>query len=189
MPVDSNEVANAAILLMGGNQPRVSGQNPTWDDSTNGTALRDLYTQCVASVMRQFEYDFARNVQTLDVTGNAAPLGFSFEYLYPASAIEVWQILEPTIADPNNPLPTTWVVGNTLVESVQRKVIWTNIEDALVVCDNNPTESTWDALFCEAVERKLASELATATAGRPDTAELMLKSGAAFQQVAEQRDS
>lgn len=188
MAVDSNAIANQAILYMGGNQPFVQGQAPTFDNSTAGKALQKLYAPCVATVQRQWGWDASRNTAALVPTGNTPPLpGYSEEYAYPPNGIEVWQLVPPEPADPNNPLPINWSVGNNLVDKVQTKVIWTNLENALATYNNNPSEATWDPLFREAVVRLLASELAMAIAGKPDAAEAFLQSGAAFEQAGEAR--
>lgn len=188
MSADSNAVANQALQYIGDNMPAVTGQSPTWDNSPAGVALQRFYAPVVATVARQFGWDLARNIQALTLSGNAAPAGWLFEYLYPANAIEIWQLLPtPPFTDPNNPLPITWSVGNTLVSSTQTKVIWTNLASARVTYNNNPSESVWDALFREAVVRMLASVLAMAIAGKPDSAQAYLESGAAFESIGEGR--
>ena len=65
----------------------------------------------------------------------------------------------------------------------------TNVAGAQAVFTNQPPESTWDALFVEAVVRLLASELAMATAGKPDTAKDTLQQAAQFEKLGEGRDS
>lgn len=184
---DSNTVANQALQLMGGNQPAVGGFAPTFDQSTNGIALQRLYVPCVATVARQFAWDFARSTVALALSGNVAPFPWSVEYLYPAGVVEIWQIAPATLADPNNPLPVSWDVANALVSGLQKKVIQTNFAGALAILNNMPSENTWDALFQEAVVRLLASELSTATGGRPDSAQAFLQSGAAFETLGESR--
>lgn len=187
MAVTSNDVANQALQLVGDDTPPVTGQAPTFDNSTAGKALQRLYAPCVQTVAKQFGWDFARNTVTLVLSGNAAPLGWTYEYLYPSMAVEVLQLLPATIADPNDPLPINWSIGNSLVSSAQTKVIWANTQNALATINNAPTEATWDALFREAVARLLASELADAVAGKPDTSERYLQSGAAFESIGEER--
>jgi hypothetical protein len=187
MAVTSNDVANEAILIIGGNQPFVTGQNPTWDNSTVGKALQKLYTPAVQTVGRQFGWDFARNLFTLVLSGNPANLLWPFEYLYPGNGVQVWQLIPGVITDANDPLPTNWLVGNTLVGGVQTKVIWSNTPNAVSYYNNNPTESTWDSLFREAVVRLLASELAMAIAGKPDVAQAMLEAGGAFESLGQTR--
>jgi hypothetical protein len=79
----------------------------------------------VCAVARQFGWEFARNMVSLEMTGNAAPLGFSYACTYPGKGVEVWQLMPPQpLSDPNNSVPVDWVVGNTLVNSAQTKVIW-----------------------------------------------------------------
>lgn len=187
MPVTSTDVANQAIMLVGNNTPPVTGVAPSFDDSAAGIALSKLYVPCVQTVGRQFEWDMARNNIALTTSGNVAPIGWLYEYLYPSNGIEVWQLLPATITDANNPLPLNWSVGNTLVTGTQTKVIWSNTQNARAIYNNNPNENTWDALFREAVVRHLASELAMAILGRPDTAQSYLQSGVAFEKIGETR--
>lgn len=189
MPVDSNAVANEALMQMGGNQPLVTGNAPNFDDSTAGKALKQLYTPCVRFVGRQFGWDFARSVVALTLSGNPAPFPYSLEYLYPTNGVQVWQLIPPTLADPNNPAPVNWTVGNALVAAVQTKVIWSDLVGARAAFNNAPIESTWDDGFREAVVRLLASELSLAIAGKPDASQVLLQSAGAIEKTAEGRDS
>lgn len=186
--MDSNAVANQAIQYIGGNEPPVTGQAPNFDDSTAGIALRSLYVPCVATVVKQFEYPFARNTVTLALTGNTCPPPFSVEYVFPAAAVEIWQLIPGTVLDPNNPLPQNWSIANNVVNGTQVRVIQTDLVNAKAVINNNPSESAWDVEFREAVVRLLASELAMALAGKPDVAQAMLETGGAFANVAKSRD-
>jgi len=186
MAVTSNDVANEALIQLGDDQPFVTGQNPTWDNSTAGKALQKIYGPAVATVQRQWGWDASRNAVTLTATGNTPPLGYSFEYPYPSNGIELWQLI-PATPDPNNPLPVNWTVGNAIVSGTQTKVIWTNQATPTAIYNNNPSEATWDPLFREAVVRLLASELAMALAGRPDFSQSALESGAAFESLGETR--
>lgn len=190
MPVTSNDIVNQALMYMGGNQPLVTGNAPNFDDSPSGLAAKQFYAPVVQTVGRQFEWDMARNqvALTLSANGNNLPL-WPFEYLYPSNGIDVWQLFTAVQVDLNNPLPTNWIVGNTLVSSVQTKVIWANIANAVAIYNNSPTEAVWDSLFREAVVRLLASVMSMALAGRPDSAQAYLESGAAFETIGEGRDS
>lgn len=189
MTVTSTDIANEAILLMGGNQDPVTGVAPLFDSSTNGKALRYLYAPCVAMVSRQFAWDFARNTVSLVASGNTPPQPWTYEYVYPANTVQVWQVMPATITDANNPLPTNWTVANNVVSGSQARVIQTDVASAKAVINNNPTEDTWDSDFRAAVVRLLASELAIATAGKPETSKLSLDTGMGFLEIAKTRDS
>lgn len=185
------EIVNQSLQLIGDDIPPVTGVYPTFDNSTAGKAATKLYALCVKAVGRQFGWDFARNQVALALTGNVAPLGFTFEYAYPMFggdvALQIWQLVPAVFVDLNNPMPINWTVGNAVVNGTQAKVIWSSVPNALAVCNNNPSEATWDALFQQAVVRMLASAMAMAVAGKPDVAEAMLNSGAAFETLGESR--
>lgn len=187
MTTTSNGIANRALNLMGGNLPPVQGNAPMFDSSAAGVALQSLYAPAVQTVFKQYGFDFTRNVFTLSLTGNTAPMGFAFEYAYPPAAIEIWQIQPATLADVNNPLPQNWMIGNALVGGAQTKVIWSNLASAQAVLNNAPIEATWDVEVAEAVSRLLASELAMALFGKPDASQALLESGSAFETLAETR--
>jgi len=186
MPLTSTDIVNQAINLIGDDMPLVTGVAPNFDSSTAGKAAAQLYTLCVQAVGRQFGWDFARNQAALAVTGNTPPMGYTFEYLYPAG-VQIWQLSPAVVADRNNPVPINWTVGNALVLGVQKKVVWCNEAGVLAIFNNMPTESTWDPLFQMAVVRLLANAMAMAIAGKPDVAESMLQSGGAFESLAESR--
>lgn len=189
MPVTSTDIANEALAQMGGNQPPVTGTAPNFDNSTAGKALKYLYTPCVRFVGRQFGWDFARSLVALTLSGNVAPFPWTYEYLYPTNGVQVWQLFPATMTDTNNPAPANWVVGNTIVASVQTKVIWSNLQSAQAAFNNAPNENTWDDGFRQAVVRLLASELSLALAGKPDASQVLLSSGGAIEKIAEGRDS
>lgn len=188
MPITSNDIANQAVQLIGDNQPAVTGFAPTFDSSTAGKALAQIYGPVVQTIGRQFAWDMARHTIALTLSGNTAPLPWAFEYLYPTNGIEVWQIIPATFADPNNPLPVLWAVSNDVVAGVQQRVVLTNVASARCVYNNNPNENTWDSIFREAVVRLLASELAMAVAGKPDAAQMYLETGSAFANLGEARE-
>lgn len=182
------EIVNQAIMLIGDNQAPVTGNAPNFDDSTAGKAARYLYAPTVATVQRKWGWDASRNVVALVKTMQASPVGMgAFEYLYPPNGIQVWQIMPVAVADPYNPLPINWTVGNTLVSAVQKKVIWTDEDNARAVYNNNPGPDLWDAGFREAVVSLLANALAMAVAGKPDAADAMLKRFGAFEGIGETR--
>lgn len=187
MPTTSQEIVNQAIQMMGDNQPAVTGQYPSFDSSPAGIALNKIYGPCVQTVGRQHGWDMARHTIALTPSAQTPPVDWPYEYLYPTNGIQVWQIIPPTISDPNDPLPVNWIVANNIIGGQQQRVIHTSVQNALARYNNNPNENTWDALFREAVARLLASELLLAIAGRPESSQLMLQSGGAFETIGEGR--
>jgi hypothetical protein len=183
----STDIVNQAIQYIGDNQPPVTGVAPSFDSSPAGVAASKFYTAVVQTVGREFGWDFARNTFTLSLSGNPATDPFAFEYIYPPAAVQIWQLKSATLTDQNNPLPINWQVANTLVNNVQTKVIQTNLQNAVVVMNNNPSENVWDSGFREAVVRLLSSVMAMALAGKPDAAQSYLDSAGQFEQVAEAR--
>ena len=152
-----------------------------------GVAAAALYGPCVATVGQKFAFGFSRQYVSLTLSGNTAPMGWAYEYLYPTTAIEIRQLMPMTVADLNNPLPQNWSLGNSPVSSVATKVIWSNLANATAFVTNLPPVPTWDPLFREEVVRLLASELAIAVAGKPDTARDFLSTAGSFGQMAESR--
>lgn len=186
----STTIGQQAINLIGDNQPPLTGVAPTFDNSTAGIALQSIYTPTVQTIARQYGWDFARRQVALAASGNVAPFpfGMPYEFIYPGNGLEVWELQPAVIGDLNNPLPQTWVVGNTLVASVQTKVIWTDLSPALATYNNQPSEATWDAGFTESVVRLLASKLAAAIAGKPETEAMMLQTAGTFSGAAQSRN-
>lgn len=183
MPITSNNVVNQALQMMGDNTPSVTGNAPNFDTSPAGQAAAALYAPCVATIARQFEWDFSRSTIALVPSGNAAPYPWGSEYIYPANGIQVWQVMPISDPDPNDPIPVNFVEANALVNGTQVRVIHTNQAPAQAVYNNNPNENTWSSDFREAVVRLLASELAMALSGKPDFSQSMLESAASFQSV------
>lgn len=183
----SMAVANQAIQLIGNDQPLVSAGAPNFDSSPLGVSLQQVYAPTVATVMREFGWDLARNTQPLVLTGNPAPFPWAYEYTYPENCLQALQVMPPSTVDPNNPLPVNWSIGNDVVGGNQIKVIFANLAGAQLVYNNGPIESTWDPLFTEAVVRLLASKLAMGVAGRADTSTQLLQSSGQMTQIGFER--
>jgi hypothetical protein len=192
IPLTSTDIANQALQLIGDNETSVTGLYPNFNSSNPSTAavsLNLLYGTAVQAVLRQHSWDFARTEAPLVLSGNVPPSQWTYEYLYPSNAVEVWQLKPSTIVDKNNPIPVRWDRANVLVGGIQTSVLWTNLQNAVAVFNDNPLEALWPADFQQAVIRLLASELATALPGRPDTSQMMIESGSSFESMAETRDS
>lgn len=185
----STSIAQQALDLCGNNMPKVSGVAPTFDNSTAGLILQDLYVPTVQAILREYGWDAARRFLALTLSGNAGPFqgGYTYEYLYPPVALEIWELQPQNQSDLNDPLPYRWTVGNTLVNGVQTKVIWSSLQNAFASYNNNPSEATWDAGLQEAIIRALASKLAIALVSKPETAALMSQTAQAAAEMNKSR--
>ena len=182
----SNDIVNQALQMCGDNIPPVSGER-TFDDSTAGKALQKLYTPYVhrpspsnsAGTLR------ATTSARAERESSASRLDLRISLSFDggrgaASATRDHRRSKRSVAHQ--------LVGRQFTRfhrSDQGHLV--NQQNALAVVNNAPTEATWDPLFREAVARLLASELADALAGKPDTAERFLQSAAAFESLGEGR--
>jgi hypothetical protein len=176
-------IVNQALKIFGNDGPVVTGNYPNFDSSPAGQAAAQLYAPAVATIGRQFGWDFSRQNVALSTTGNTPPVGWGYEYVYPTSALELRQVQPSSVVDANNPLPQNWSVGNVTVSGTPAKVIWSNLVSASAVVTNNPLPTTWDPLFQEAVVRLLASQFAQALAGKLESSNSLLEQSGGFTQV------
>lgn len=190
MATTDSDIVNQAIAMAGIVSPPIGGVSGAFTPVAEKAAVAAnyLYPACVQTISRQYGYDFSRNVAALVTSGNSPPIGWTFEYLYPTNGIEVRQVIPPSVADSNNPLPVRWTVGNSSVSGSLARVIWSNTTTASVVFTNQPTPDQWDAGFREAVVRLLGSEMAMAIAGKPDIAKMIFETEQIFEQQSETRE-
>jgi hypothetical protein len=157
------------------------------DQTPEGIAAGDLYSQVVSYLLRQMDPEFARRAAELAVSGGALAYGWSYAFLYPGDCVRLRQIMPATIV-PNDPQPVRWSVQNDA--GLAATVINTNISPAVAVYTSAAvTESDWNSTFTEAVVRMLASELAMPIGGRPDFAKQKLTEAGGILESAGQRDS
>ncbi len=201
----SADIVNRSIMLIGDNQPLITGSgnypNPTFDSSPAGVAASQLYVDAINTMAREHGYDAFRKTAALVLTGTVAPFPWSFAYQYPIDCVELNQIIPGSVLpapgnlapawtlDNNDPRPTRWNVANLVLTQTGliAKVILSNDAGALAVYSSMPNENLWDAGFTHVVVRFLASELAMAIAGRPETSQGQLAATGQFSGVAQSR--
>ena len=185
----SNDILNRALVLIGDNQAPVQGTWPAFDNSAAGQAGNIIYQDCVQAVAREYGYDFSRTPVVLQLSGNFPPTGWLYDYLYPPLALQIRELFPVTgTYDINDPLPNNFTVASEPVNNVPTKVIYANLVNAEAYITGQPPENLWDALFVEAVVRRVAAALSMGTAGRPDFARAMLESAAGTAQLGQRRD-
>jgi hypothetical protein len=161
------------------------------DGSPAANAANTVYAPTVQLMLRELDPDFARFTAALVLSGAATPLPpWAYEYLYPADCLRLRQVQPPAASyDINDPQPIRANVGFDVISGTNTKVILTNQLAALATYTTSEvTEAQWDAVFADAVARRLANPLAMALAGRPDFAKEILDTSARVAQTAEMVD-
>jgi hypothetical protein len=190
-PFSSTQICNTALEQIA-SQSRVTSLDPTVDSSTVAAAAAVVYEPTVWLLLRELDPDFARFTATLALSAAATPVPpWTFEYLYPVDAVRIRQVRPPAtgigaLADPNNPQVVRAQVAFDNITTVGTKVILTNQINALAVYTSaSVSEALFDAVFADAVARRLANPLAMALSGRPDFAEKILQQAAQVAQTCE----
>lgn len=150
-----------------------------------------IYAPTVQLLLREMEPAFARYTAALTLSAAVTPVEpWSYEYLYPSDCVRLLQVAPAAGAyDVLDPQPVRSNVGFDIISAVNTKVILTNQINAVAVyISSTPTETQWDALFQDAVVRRLANPLAMALSGRPDFAREILEESARMAQTADSAD-
>ena len=190
MPQNSVNVVNEALNFIA-SQTQITSLT---DGSAAANAATVLYAPTVQLMLRELDPDFARIVNPLAIAAGTPPPPWTYQFAYPGDCLRMRQVRPPangagSLADPNNPYPVKANVGVATVATVLTKVIWSNQQNALgVYTSSNVTEAIWDAVFTDAVVRRLASPLAMALSGRPDFAREILETSAQVAATAEMVD-
>jgi hypothetical protein len=186
-PFSSAEVVNTALELIA-SQSFITALN---DGTPAAIAASVIYQPVVQLMMREIEPDFSRYTAALAIAVSPSQVPpWTYEYLYPSDCVRLRQVrpLAGTY-DTNNPLPVRANVAFDIISSVNQKVILTNQINALAVYTSYTVpESLWDAVFADAVSRRLADPLAMALSGRPDFADKILEESARVAATAEAVD-
>jgi len=180
MALTQLQVVNRALTEISRGNPVVN-----LTSTADGIYAATLYQGAVELLLRDQDSEFSRKVATLNLSGGTAPLGWTYEYTYPADCVRIRQVLPGTV-DANDPQATRWDEGT--VGGV--RMIWTDALSAkLVYTTNAVTESEWDSMFAERMVRYLGSQLALPVAGRPDFSKEMLQIAGRIGSAAEGKDS
>lgn len=161
------------------------------DGTAAAIAASVVYAPTVQLMLRELDPDFARFTAALALSGAATPVQpWAFEYVYPANCVRLRQVA-PLVGsyDPFDPQPVRANVAFDNIAGTPTKIILTNQVNAVAIYTTSAvTEAQWDAVFADAVARRLANPLAMALSGRPDFAEKILMQSAMMAQTAEAVD-
>lgn len=183
-PFSQTEIVNTALQLIAA-QSRITALN---DGTAAANAASVIYAPTVYLMMREIEPAFARFTAPLALSAAVTPVvPWGFEYLYPVDMVRLRQVRPAAGSyDVNDPQPVRANVAFDIIASVNTKVILTNQVNALAVYTSATVpEVQWDAVFCDALSRRLANPLAMALSGRPDFAREILEQSARVAATAE----
>jgi len=188
MPVGLTQatVVNAALQQIAA-QTRITSLA---DGSPAANQAQVVYAPTVNLLLRELDPDFARLTAALTTFAGTPPLGWQYMYTYPADCLRLRQVAPPAtgpgaLVDPFDPQPIRYNVA----QSGTQEIIATNQQNAVAVYTTSTvTEDDWDAIFADAVIRRLANPLGMAASGRPDWAKELLQQAAAMAQMAEGSD-
>ena len=173
------DLANLAFVRMG-YKLRVGS---LYDGSKAAKYALDIYAQTRDEELRSFDWGFAERNIALTLLKQAPvggyipptvwneavnpPVGYVFEYAYPADCLKVRSVKQTPLFFPNfDPQPNIWSVANDDAYSPPQRVVLCNVPNALMVYTGQVTDpTTWDVGFVEAFAASLARHLGPVLVG------------------------
>lgn len=173
------DLANLALTRMG-YKLRVGN---LYEGSKAAKKILDIYVQTRDEELRSFDWGFAERNIALTLLKQAPvggyippivwdeatnpPVGYVFEYAYPADCLKVRAVKQAPLFFPNfDPQPNIWSVANDDAYSPPQRVVLCNVPNALMVYTGQITDpATWDVGFVEAFAASLARHLGPALMG------------------------
>lgn len=172
------DIVNLSLARIG-YQKRIGS---LYEGSAAASKALTLYAQTRDELLRQFDWGFAeRNVtmtllKSAPVGGYVPPLYWStaypilpwmYEYAYPDDCLKVRSIRStPMFLFNPDPQAILFTVDNDTAYTPSKKVILTNVQNAILVYTGQVTDPTqWEADFVEALAAALGRRLAPALVG------------------------
>lgn len=173
------DAANNALVRMGF-RLRVGS---LLDGSDHASTILQVYGQTRDELLASFDYDFAERTAPLTLLKSAPlagyfpptvwnpatnpPLGFLYEYAWPASALKLRNIkYTPLWAVNWDPQPTRWTEYNDNYITPAQRTIVTNVPDAIAVFTGRVVDpTTWSVTFADALAARLSVLLGPALVG------------------------
>lgn len=153
-----------------------------YEGSATAKKALDIYAQTRDQLLRQYDWGFAARTVDL-VLLKQAPVGgyippniwtpaypalpWNFSYTYPSDALKVRAVKPAPIFIPSfDPQPHNFSVDNDDTFTPSRKVILTNVPDAVLVYTAQITDpDAWECNFSEALAAALGRRLAPVLVG------------------------
>lgn len=178
------DVVNAGLIRIGWKQQIGS----LYDGSQASDLALSIYSQARDELLKSSNWDFAQRSMTL-VLMKSAPAGgyfppnqwnpannppqpWAWQYAYPEDMIKLRAVKPTSMFIPNfAPTPNVFSIANDDTFTPARRVIVTNVADALAVYTGRVTDpSSWAPDFGEALIDMLGERLAPALTGLETTA-------------------
>lgn len=172
------DIVNMALARMGYKR-RVAN---LYDGSEAASKALDIYAQTRDDMLRDGEWDFCQRqvdatllksapANYFDAPWNAAtnpPPPWLYEYAYPGDCLKVRMLKrQPTIIFNPSPTPILWSVLNDNAYNPSRRVIVSNVPDAVLVYAGQVTDPTqWPADFVDGLASMLATRLKPGLVGQ-----------------------
>ena len=177
-----------------------------YEGSKASRAALEIYSQTRDELLDSDDWPFARRTVALGLlkgpppAGGYNPLtpwtttypkpGWLYEYTYPTDCLEFNAVIAPPMAMFDlDPQPAVWRVDNDSAYTPARKVLLTNIKNAMGVYTAQVVDiDTWEPGFIAVLVKNLKAKLAVALGGNLDTEKLSIaEAGAIHQTVDNQR--
>ena len=196
------DICNQALVELG--FPHRIGD--IYDGSKASRAALEIYGQTRDELLDSDDWPFARRTVALGLLKGPPPAGgynpitpwttaypkpgWLYEYTYPADCLEFNAVIAPpTFMFDLDPQPAVWRVDNDSAYTPARKVLLTNIKNAMGVYTAQVVDiDTWEPGFIAVLVKNLKAKLAVALGGNLDTEKLSIaEAGAIHQTVDNQR--
>jgi hypothetical protein len=174
------DAANIALVRMGYAKGRVGN---LYDGSAAAKRFLDIYVQARDNLLISRDWDFAERNIALTLLKQAPaggyippilwnpatnpPIGWLFEYAYPADCLKIRIVKAQPLFVPNfDPQPNQAVDSNDSNYNPPVRVVLSNVANAVMTYTGQVTDpTTWDVEFVELFATELAKVAAVALVG------------------------
>jgi len=153
------------------------GHTRTVNSPTENTIERKhcdaVYNQHRRAILESSKWAFAKTFIKLSLTGNVTPDG-RLEYHYPIECLKALEIVRSSPRVPKIPFMTGSI--RDIETNEERRVIWTNAPDAVLLCIRDVTlPSMFTSNFTQALSYRMGVDLATVLAKNSSKSNDMFK--------------
>lgn len=161
------DICNRALGYLGVKPIASLGEN-----TQPALRLSYIYNSCRDEVLREFDWGFARTIESLNLISGETLLGWNYLYVYPALCMKINNVFSDSTSQ--EPKPENYKVCLSPTSKV--KAIAADTTPMYINYTVSTDDSTlYDSDFVEFFAQKLAAETAFVLTGKQDLAERMNK--------------